>query len=342
MSKIYGLIFLLCSNIFALVDPDATQETFDLYNRLKSASGKYIYYGEYVWSMDKQIDTYKITGKFPTIYMTDYYSTVGDKIKYKSRKHELIKHYLNDGIISMCWHMNNFVTGGTSRDFNGLPVTNILEGGTHRTQYLNALDKFAKEMKKIKIPIIFRPFHEGDTWSFWWGTEGCTSEEFVLLWRDLVTYLRDVKGVHNLLYCYAPEILTEVGYKEDRFPGEAYIDIYSIDNYSDSDNISDVMERYRKISDFAVADNKIFGISEGLRKLSEAPKSDYWTWYYNQILNDPKVAKTSFVCNWHSPEWGSKKGRSDEGSFLDMSHNPRIKFLERKKGILISGINNQS
>lgn len=344
MQKICRLIIILmCGNIFALVDQNATQETSDLFNRLKSADGNYIYYGEYIQSLDKQVETYKITGKFPSVYMFDYDSTSGDNIKFKQRKHEIVKHHLMGGIISICWHMKNWATNGTCRDLTGEPVSSILPNGSNRNQYLNALDRFAEDIKKIKIPIIFRPFHENDISAFWWGTGVCTTEEFILLWRDLVTYLRDVKGVHNLLYCYSPEILTGE-YKGERFPGTDYVDIYGIDNYSNSDDISAVITRYGKASDAAIEDGKVFGVSEGLRKISDYPKADFWTWYFNQILNDPKTSKASFVCNWSAPNWGCQKGRSDEASFLEMSKNPKIKFLERKQGIIFSGIitgNNQ-
>jgi mannan endo-1,4-beta-mannosidase len=338
MSKIFGLILILfCGNLFALVDSGATQSTVDLYDRLKATSGNSIFYGEYIEYLDKQIETFKITGKFPAVYMFDYDSTVWDNIKFRHRKYEIVKHHIHGGIISMCWTMKNFVTNGTCRDLTGDPVANILEGGTHRSQYLEALDNFAKDIKKIKIPIIFRPFLENDTHSFWWGTEGCTPEQFITLWRDLVTYLRDTKGVHNILYCYSPEILTGE-YKGEHFPGENYVDIYAIDNYSNSDDILAVISRYGKASDAALEDGKVFGVSEGMRKLSDYPKSDYWTWYYNQILADPKASRASFVCNWVSPYWGCKKGRDDEASFLEMSKNPKIRFLERKKGIILTGV----
>lgn len=346
MQKIFGLIFLLCSNIFALVDPDATQETVDLYNRLKSASGKYIYYGEYCYKgIDKQLDTFKITGKFPSVYTVDYYFSVMKGNKYNQNlRYDIIKFYLNGGIISMSWHMKNLATAikdfkevGSAWDNAGDVVSKILPGGELRSEYLSMLDKFAKEIKKIKIPIIFRPFHENDIGAFWWGTGGCTPEQFILLWRDLVTYLRDTKDVHNILYCYSPEILTGE-YRGERFPGSEYIDIYAIDNYSNSDDISQVITRYGKVSDAAVEDGKVFGVSEGIRTLSDYPKDDFWTWYFNQILSDSKASRAAFVCNWSSPNWGSKKGRSDEASFLEMSKNPKIKFLERKKGIIISGI----
>lgn len=340
MPKIYGLIFILFSfNSWALIDSNATQEAVDIYNNLKSASGRYMYYGEFIErGVSRVIETYKITEKYPAVFSCDYDNTASVSFDFKKNKHDMICHSLMGGIIMMSWTMKNFVTDGNCRDTNGSPVTNVLPNGSARTAYLTALDAFADDMKSVKIPLIFRPFHECDTHSFWWGTEGCTDAEFVLLWRDLVTYLRDVKGVHNLIYCYAPEIIGQTTYKGARFPGVDYIDIYGIDRYSNSDDISSIITSYGIVSDAAISDGKVFAITEGLRKISDYPKSDYWTWWTNQILNDPKVSKASFICNWSAPNWGCKKGRSDEADFINMSNNPRIKFLQYKKGIILSGV----
>jgi hypothetical protein len=339
------LILFICLSLSAgLIDQDATHKTKELYRELKSAQGKYIYYGEYLQNgLDKKIETHKITGKFPSVLSIDYYFSVMKGNKYKQKNtSEIIEHYNRGGIITMSWHMKNLATAvqdfkevGSAWDNTGDVISKILPNGELRSEYLSMIDRFARDIKKIKIPIIFRPFHENDIGAFWWGTGDCTPSQFIDLWRDLVVYLRDVKEVHNLIYCYSPEILTGE-YKGERFPGKNYIDIYAIDAYSSSNNISAVITRYGKASDAALEDGKVFGVSEGLRKISDNPKADYWTWYFNQILADPKASRAAFVCNWSAPSWGCKKGRDDELSFLEMSRNPKIRFLERKKGILIN------
>ena len=338
MQKILGLVLILfCRNLFALVDPDATQSTLALYEKLRAASGNYIYYGEYLpWGIGKEIHTYKITGKLPTIFMTDYSSTVDVGFKFNQQRQAMTKHYLSGGIIIMTWTMNNFITGGTCRDDTSDPVVNILPGGSHRDTYLAELDLFADKVKKIGIPIIFRPFPECDGTWFYWGD--ATDEQFKTLWYDLIVYLRDVKGVHNLLYMFNPEILTGTTFKIGRFPGSEWADIYGVDRYTNANTISNVLNVYRYTAQSAIEDDKPWGVVEGLRKLTDYPKADFWTWYFNQLLADSLISTASFVCNWSAPAWGCKVGRSDEASFLEMSQNPKIKFLEKKKGIIISGV----
>lgn len=58
------------------------------------------------------------------------------------------------------------------------------------------------------VPVLFRPFHEHTGNGFWWGKGNCTAEEYIALWRFTLEYLRDTKGVHNLLYVYSPDIVS--------------------------------------------------------------------------------------------------------------------------------------
>jgi hypothetical protein len=57
------------------------------------------------------------------------------------------------------------------------------------------------------IPILVRPWPE---WNFnaayWWGAGQCSTAEFIALWQFTVSYLRDVKGLHDLIYVWAPSL----------------------------------------------------------------------------------------------------------------------------------------
>jgi hypothetical protein len=62
------------------------------------------------------------------------------------------------------------------------------------------LDHFARE----DIPIIIRLYGENNGRWFWFhhGAENVTPEEFRTLWTYTVRYLRETRGLHNLLFCY--------------------------------------------------------------------------------------------------------------------------------------------
>ena len=55
----------------------------------------------------------------------------------------------------------------------------------------------------VKIPVIFRPWHEHTGSWFWWGQNLCSAEEYKSLWKMTYDYLQE-KGVNHLLYAYSP------------------------------------------------------------------------------------------------------------------------------------------
>lgn len=85
------------------------------------------------------------------------------------------------------------------------------------------------------IPVIFRPLHEHtQTWN-WWGRSATTDSEFIAFWRFIVSYLRDTKGIHNVIYAISPqmdEVYDDpVGRILFRWPGDEWVDLVGIDCY---------------------------------------------------------------------------------------------------------------
>jgi mannan endo-1,4-beta-mannosidase len=73
----------------------------------------------------------------------------------------------------------------------------------------------------------------GGGW-FWWGRGHTSPEDYRALWRFTVEYLRDRRGVHNLLWAYSPNALHDVG-KDGYwtwYPGDDYVDVLGFDDYS--------------------------------------------------------------------------------------------------------------
>lgn len=81
------------------------------------------------------------------------------------------------------------------------------------------------------LPVLFRPFHEHTGSGFWWGEAQCTPDEYKALWRFTVEYLRDVKGVHNLLYVYSPDLYRDAEHYTERYPGDEWVDVLGLDAY---------------------------------------------------------------------------------------------------------------
>ena len=157
------------------------------------------------------------------------------------------------------------------------------------------------------IPIIFRPFHEFDGSWFWWGADFCTADEYKKAYQFTVDYLKNTKGVHNILYAFSPDnsYTTEANYLS-RYPGDKYVDIIGMDNYGDFNNQgqtgSDRANTKLKIlSDYAKTKVKIAALTEtGYRVTSTTPAITDWfsSLLYNALTKNG--IQISYVMFWNN------------------------------------------
>lgn len=251
----------------ALVDPDATDETKALYANLQTVAKEHLLFGHQDdlaygvrWDRrsdslarhagDRRSDVQAVTGSYPAVYGWDVGDIGGtpdqpvniDSIPYDRMREWMIEGYERGGVITVSWHMNNPVTGSHSWDTTPA-VSKLLPDSSHHDVHRRYLDRFAAFVRTLDsgawswlglghdVPIIFRPYHEMNGSWFWWGGDNTSPEAFKQLWRFTVEYLRDEKGLHNLLYAYSPDIFAS---REDYlryYPGDAYVDVLSYDDY---------------------------------------------------------------------------------------------------------------
>ena len=301
------IYFILCMSFaFAQTDPDASQETKDLYLKLNNISlsinsqqqilighqnafseGRGWRYGNNQVGTELKSDMYEAVGVHPAVLGIDF-SEIGewnkDLIKYQFKKI-----HARGGVVTLSWHMNALVNDGkgdqSSKDKSTKVVHRILKGGDHHHILLKELDRLVTFLKEIKeIPIIFRPWHEHNFSWFWWGKRHCTRSEYVELWN-----LQD-QGIHNLLYAYSPTQIKN-DYL-DRYPGDDYVDILGVDHYFYNKAIDlallgltpqkDYKEGIVWLCEEAVKRNKIPAITEFGQESSHYKR--FWTDYFGWPL----------------------------------------------------------
>ena len=167
-----------------------------------------------------------------------------DGVPFDRLRKEIIAHYDKGGMITLSWHADNPLSGGTSwvadslKEVEAKTVTSILEGGEKHELFLSWLDKVADFLNSletpygVKVPVLFRPWHEHTGSWFWWGQEHCTADQYKALWKLTCERLKD-KGVVNVLYAYSPGTEAdgdETKYME-RYPGDDIIDLLGLDCY---------------------------------------------------------------------------------------------------------------
>ncbi len=247
------------------VDGNLNTKTCALFNALHRVTGEFAMFGHQnetsnVIGKNTDSDVHAVTGSYPAVWGNDLGGVELDSpnnidgFGAEQVRREMLNTFRMGAINTLSWHSANPLTlGGYGHNMASGTVRAVLPGGEAHGTFLGWLDRVAAALTAIRddagepIPIIFRPFHEHTGDWFWWCTGSpaqpteTTPEQFVKLWRMTVEYLRDGKGVHNVLYAYSPDRSridmstpesTEAGYLY-AYPGDDYVDVLGFDDYWD-------------------------------------------------------------------------------------------------------------
>lgn len=353
VKELKAIQFDLDDDSIGLSDSLATKETVMLFRNLKKVGRDGIIFGQHLachegqnWKdnnikIDFNSDCLTAVGDHPGVFGFDF----GRGITiFKDYCEEI---YRLGGISTFSWHAKNPVTGKGYGDVSGSPVTAILEGGSTYQKWIGELDEIADffntlEVDGIKVPIIFRPFHENTGGWFWWGAGNCTNQEYIDLWRLTIDYLRIEKGVHNILVAYSPskpslnEALTKAMY-----PGDDYVDIIGFDAYQLDEELKLwVRDGARFVCNWARESNKVSAMTEiGIRKgLQNSSSTDFFMdGFLNQFKNDEIGKNVAYVLTWMNTDtdqyWTPLQGQPNYNSFVNFYNDSTTYFLNNIKNI---------
>lgn len=301
-----------------IVDSNATRETKALYLNLKKLSGKGVLFGHQDdtaygigWKFESfRSDVKEVCGSYPAVYGWDIGDIGGavnlDGVSFDLMKLLIQQAYQRGGINTVSMHIDNPVSGGNAWDVTPA-VAAILPDGAKHEEYktlLNRIADFFHDLKGNKgkaIPIIFRPYHEHTGSWFWWGQNNCTREQFISLWRFTVSYLRDKKNVHNLLYAYSPSgYISDSNYLE-RYPGDEFVDILGIDIYQlqSREHTLRFNQQLKHLVQLAEEHKKIPALTEV--GYNQIPISNWWTEYLlKPIKSDSTSKKIVYLLVWRN------------------------------------------
>lgn len=342
------------------IDKKATKETKALYKNLHALLNKGILFGHQDnlaygvnWKYQPgRSDVKEVAGEYPGLYGWELGGLENDapvnldSVPFDKMKMYIRKGYQAGAVITISWHLNNPLTGKSSWDpspTNTIP--SILPGGEKNALFNTWLDKVAVFLKSLKtangvyIPVIFRPYHElGGNW-FWWGGKNCTTQEYVDLWKYTVTYLKDRKNIHHLLYAFSNSgFATEQEFLA-RYPGNEWADILGFDTYQFGDSssnepfIKNLDAMLTQLEKIAKDNKKIPALTEaGYNKI---PYANWWTDVLYKALEKHAIA---YVLLWRNA--GVKpnneveyfvpyKGQTSAANFVTFSKKEKIFFQHR-------------
>lgn len=304
-----------------LVDAEATAETQALFVNLQRLAPDHVLFGHqddlaYGVTWDREpgrSDTKDTAGDYPAVYGWELGDLeLGaeanlDGVDFGDMQRWIREGHARGGVITIAWHMANPASGGNTWDTTPA-VHTVVPGGENHEAFRGWLDTFADFVDGLRdaegrpIPVLFRPYHEHTGSWFWWGADMTSVEDYKALWRFTVEYLRDERGLHNLLYVYSPDVFqTEAEYLE-RYPGDDYVDVLGSDDYqalrSDS-TISDMTRRLATVVRLAEARGKLAALTE--TGLEGVPDADWWT---NRLLRaieaDPDARRVAWALVWRN------------------------------------------
>lgn len=243
-------------------------------------------------------------GDYPAIYGFDFSDVNFPGIGFDQFKQHVINAYTSGGIVTFSFHARNPVTGGSYSDLSGNPVADILQNGQAWQTYKGWLDEIAVFANTLtvnnkKVPIIFRPLHEGNGDWFWWGSSNASSSQYKSLWYKTVDYLRS-KGVNNFLYAYSPS----GGVDSGRYPSTGYVDIIAPTVYGINDFSATIRSVARSAVNLAEQGDKIAALGEvgptsGFG-YSTARNDFYSNILLNTIKSDSVANRISFALVWRN------------------------------------------
>lgn len=352
MQTLRAYAYIYTGHSSAPSDPQATKQTVMLFNYLKNISKTGMLFGQHHASVEAQnwkddalsanfnSDVKTAVGDHPAVFGFDFSKGI---TKFKNHVQEI---YRRGGIITYSWHCPNPVNNQEVHNKEGNPVTAILPGGQKHAEWLKKLDEIAAyfnslEVNGIKVPVIFRPFHENTGGWFWWGAGNCTNQQYIQLWRMTIDYLRKEKGVHNMLLAYSLSKPTDdVALTKAMYPGDDYVDIIGMDIYGNNQALKQLLvDGCRFINSWAKKANKIPAITEiGIKKGLQNSASDDWfmSEFLNLIKND-KTTQAAYALTWKntSPNsyWTPLPGQAGYASFVNFYKDPYTLFLNDLKNV---------
>lgn len=316
-----------------LVDGDATPETRSLFSYLRDMRGSGMLFGHqhdtdygstFTTPDGTSSDVKAATGDYPAVFGFDTLiiegkEKPGDPNATKQQNALTLANSIRQahdlgGIATLSAHMPNFATGGDFYDTSGDTLRSVLPGGAHNADLTAFLDLIAvaathaTDANGHAIPIVFRPWHENAGSWFWWGAAFGTPGEYAELYRYTVEYLRDVKGVHNLLYAFSPG--GGFGGNADQYlrtyPGDDFVDVLGYDTYdpaADSTFLAGLVSDLGMIADLADARGKIsafteFGITGGVQPDGQNKNVHWYMDVLNAIKADPRASRSAYMLTW--------------------------------------------
>lgn len=319
---VYSIFLMgLHANAQRCIDEKATLQTQNLFKNLYALQGKKIMFGHQDalaygvgWKYEEgRSDIQSLVKDNPAIYGWDVgliewdSSRNLDGVPFTKMKQYIRQAYDAGAVVTISWHLRNPYTGNNAWDTTHGSMASVLPGAAKHELYKTWLNRLAaflndlKDEKGTRIPILFRPYHELTGNWFWWCQNNGSADEFKTLWKFTVDYLKNEKQLHHLLYVYNTAEFNNEAHFLERYPGDDYVDVLSMDKYQFAEKpmrqpfIQFMRRQLDIITRLAAQKKKIAALAE--TGLEAIPDKHWWTKTLWPILQGYAL---SYVLVWRN------------------------------------------
>lgn len=281
-----------------------------------------------------------------------------DGVPFERIRKEIIAHYDRGGMVTLSWHLDNPLSGGSSwvadslKDVETRTVAAVLEGGEKHELFLTWIDRVADFLNSletpygVKVPVLFRPWHEHTGSWFWWGQAHCTADQYKALWQMTIQRLKEHEVV-NALYAYSPGTEPdgdETKYLE-RYPGDDIIDLMGLDCYCfapDADTVkianyaAQLDRNLEMVCRVAQQHQKAAALTETGYECIKTP--NWWTTTLAPVLAKHPI---SYVLVWRNAHnrpnhyFAPYPGQQSVSDFVHFYNDPKTLFLGDVNGLYL-------
>lgn len=186
---------------------------------------------------------YTVTGKYPGLWSGDFLFQQDNIDNRQTMINEAIAQWHKGALVALMWHACNpalsepcgYDTTGVLSHLTDDQWNQLLTDGTPiNTKWKMMVDEVAFYLQQLKdqhVEVLWRPFHEMNQGSFWWGGRPGPNGTRKL-YQMLHDYLTNTKGLTNLIWVWD---LQDFGTLSDDVnsynPGDTYWDVAALDVY---------------------------------------------------------------------------------------------------------------
>jgi mannan endo-1,4-beta-mannosidase len=186
------------------------------------------------------------TGKYPALWSGDFLFQQDNINNRQVMINQAVTQWGNGSIVHLMWHAcNPALAEPCGYDSNGVlsKMTDqqwsdlFTSGTTINTQWRSMMDEvciYLQQLKDKNIEVLWRPLHEMNQGSFWWG--GRPGPNGTLkLYQQMHDYMTKTKGLTNLIWIWDMQDFGTLSNDVTVYnPGADYWDIAALDVYDGS------------------------------------------------------------------------------------------------------------